>query len=110
MKGQLLLLCVMRPVVTPVLRDYPTALLGAFGEPCQLGLLGESPALWRLRDEVAFYANAGGHALVLGPSGAGKELLARAIHRLSSGPWVPSSRGTPPRSPSASPKQSCSAT
>ena len=89
LKGQLLLLCVMRPVVTPVLRDYPTALLGAFGEPCQLGLLGESPALWRLRDEVAFYAKAGGHALVLGPSGAGKELLARAIHRLSSRPLGP---------------------
>ncbi len=99
LKGQLLLLCVKRPVQTPVLRDYPWEMLGAFGEPCALGLLGESAAIFRLRDAVAFYAKAGGHALVLGPSGAGKELVARAVHRLSSrakGPFVARNAATLP--------------
>lgn len=98
LKGQLLLLCVMRPVQMTV-RDYPPTLRETFGEPCRLGLLGESAALWALRDSIAFYAKAGGHALVLGPSGAGKELVARAIHRLSSraeGPFVARNAATLP--------------
>ncbi len=98
LKGQLLLLCVMRPAQLFV-RDYPLQLRETFGEPCQLGLLGEAPALWALRDALAFYAKASGHALVLGPSGAGKELAARAIHRLSAraqGPFVARNAATLP--------------
>ena len=99
LKGQLLLLFVLRPAQTPLLRNYPPALLGPFGEPCEMGLLGESTAMWRLRDEVAFHARAGAHALILGPSGAGKELVARAIHRLSprsKGPFVARNAATLP--------------
>jgi two-component system nitrogen regulation response regulator GlnG/two-component system response regulator HydG len=46
-------------------------------------MVGESPALWALRDDLAFAAAARKHVLLLGESGAGKELAARAIHALS---------------------------
>jgi len=57
---------------------------GAFGEPDALGILGESPLTWRLRESIAFAAKADTHVLVLGESGTGKELAAKAIHSLSS--------------------------
>ena len=44
-------------------------------------LLGSSAAMVHLRDTVARLAGAGVDALITGPSGAGKTLLARAIHR-----------------------------
>ncbi|MDP3275760.1 MAG: sigma 54-interacting transcriptional regulator [Deltaproteobacteria bacterium] len=83
LKGQLLLLCVRRPLVLPALRDFPAESMGDFGEPDAFGLLGESPEAWALRDAVAFQGKAGAHVLILGPSGAGKELVARATHLLS---------------------------
>jgi DNA-binding NtrC family response regulator len=99
LKGQLLLLCTERPRVQPPLRDFPADMLRGFGEPDALGLLGEGPAMGRLRESIAFHAKAGAHALVLGPSGAGKELAARALHRLSSraeGPFIARSAATLP--------------
>ena len=47
-------------------------------------LLGESPAMVRLRETALRVAEAGADALILGPSGAGKEALARVMHRASS--------------------------
>ncbi|MFO0589287.1 MAG: sigma 54-interacting transcriptional regulator [Polyangiaceae bacterium] len=99
LKGQMLLLSVRREVQTPTFRDYPASYLGPFGEPCRLGLIGESAAAHRLRDMVAFHAKAGAHTLVLGPSGAGKELVARAVHTLSArakGPFVSRNAATLP--------------
>jgi DNA-binding NtrC family response regulator len=61
--------------------------------------VGETPRLGQLRDELAFYARRAGHALVLGPSGSGKELCARALHRLSArsrGPFVARNAATLP--------------
>lgn len=55
----------------------------AFGKDDPHGFVGEGPAMWRLRDRVAFVARASGHVLVTGESGAGKELVARAIHGAS---------------------------
>jgi DNA-binding NtrC family response regulator len=58
----------------------------------RLGLVGESEALWTLRDEIRSVAQFGGSALVMGPTGAGKELVARALHEQSpraEGPFVP---------------------
>src|SRR5262249_39984414 len=58
LKGHLLLLCARRPLVLPVLRDFPGDAAGAFGEPDAFGILGESPAAWRLREQIAFDARA----------------------------------------------------
>ncbi len=54
-----------------------------FGAPDEFGIVGESEAVWRLREELAFAAGTQRHVLLLGPSGTGKELAARAIHGLS---------------------------
>ena len=48
------------------------------------GIVGESPAAWKLRAELSFGAHSGAHVLVHGASGTGKELCAAAIHGLSS--------------------------
>src|SRR5512147_689 len=54
-------------------------------------MVGESPALRRLRAEIAQAAPTNGRALIFGENGTGKELVARAIHALSlraAGPFV----------------------
>ena len=52
----------------------------AFGEPDADGIVGETPEAWRLRDQLALIAVRNEHVLVHGPSGAGKELAAFAVH------------------------------
>jgi two-component system nitrogen regulation response regulator NtrX len=54
-------------------------------------MVGESPAMRRLRAEIAQAAPSNGRALIFGENGTGKELVARAIHarsRRSAGPFV----------------------
>jgi two-component system, NtrC family, response regulator HydG len=46
-------------------------------------LIGQAPEMKRLKDRIARVAKASGCALVRGESGVGKELVSRAIHRLS---------------------------
>ncbi len=46
-------------------------------------LIGQSPEMERLKDRIARVAKANGCVLVRGESGVGKELVSRAIHRLS---------------------------
>ncbi len=82
-RGQLVLMCVKRPAVLPERRRFPLDAFGVFGGPDTLGMLGESPAAWLLREELAFAAHAEEHVLLSGESGTGKELAAQAIHRLS---------------------------
>ncbi|SHL94071.1 sigma 54-interacting transcriptional regulator [Chitinophaga sp. CF418] len=48
------------------------------------GLLGKSPRLLHVLDEIETVANTPVSVLVLGESGTGKELVARNIHQLSS--------------------------
>ena len=80
--GQLSLLVSSRPAwIAPLRAPYPSF---AFGEADAHGVVGESPAAWRLREWIAFVARRPGHVLVRGASGTGKELVARAIHDLSS--------------------------
>src|SRR5213078_421451 len=65
----------------------------------RLGLVGESEVVWALRDEIRSVAQFGGAALVIGPTGAGKELVARALHHQSpraAGPFVPVNCGALP--------------
>jgi DNA-binding NtrC family response regulator len=88
-KGELLLLCVRRPVVLPGLG---AALRPAeFGGADAAGVVGESPAAWLLREHLTRAAVRTDHVLVRGETGTGKELAAAAIHKLSarsSGPFV----------------------
>ena len=95
---ELLLLCVRRPRVLPGSLSGPVHRLGA---PDRDGIVGESPAAWALRAQLAFVARRQDHVLVLGPSGAGKELVARAVHRgspRSAGPWISRNASTLPES------------
>ncbi len=55
-------------------------------------LMGKSPAMQRLRDEIRRLAPIPSPVLVLGESGSGKELVARDLHALRAGedePFVP---------------------
>src|SRR5690606_35941203 len=54
-------------------------------------MIGESPAMRRLYNEIERVAPTKASVLITGESGTGKELVSRAIHRLSprtSGPFV----------------------
>lgn len=98
-QGQLMLLCVERPCVLPASGHFALHQAGKFGEPDVLGLVGESACIWALREDVALLASARAHVLVTGPSGSGKELVSRAVHRLSAraaGPFVARSAATLP--------------
>ena len=56
-----------------------------------LGLVGESPAMEKLREQIRRVAPSQGRVLITGENGAGKELVAQAIHALSkraSSPFV----------------------
>ncbi len=72
----------LRPRQWPELKAEAERLF-PFGEPDPFGMVGESEAAWRLREQLAFAAATDRHALLLGESGVGKELAARSIHGLS---------------------------
>lgn len=70
-----------RPAQLPALS---TPLEFPYGAADPFGMIGESEIAWRLREAIAFAASTSRHVLILGESGAGKELAARAVHGLSS--------------------------
>jgi len=91
LKGQALFYCISRPLELLPLRYFKPNAVGAYGEADRYGIIGEGEAIWRVREELAFHAELDEHVLVLGPSGTGKELAARAIHAMSrraNGPFV----------------------
>ncbi len=54
-------------------------------------LVGQSPSMLRLREQIGALAATKANVLILGETGAGKEVVARALHDLSSrrsGPFV----------------------
>jgi DNA-binding NtrC family response regulator len=83
LEGQLLFVCVPRPVAMRELCEIDAADMAPFGEPDGDGLVGEAVAAWELREHLAFVAPRAGHVLLLGESGTGKERVARAIHARS---------------------------
>jgi transcriptional regulator with AAA-type ATPase domain len=101
LKGQILLYCTRRPRKLAPLGSASLADAPAFGAPDVHGIVGESPAIWRLRDQLAWIAKADEHTLLLGGSGSGKELCARAIHARSGrarGPFIARNAATIPES------------
>lgn len=67
--------------ITSLQTDYQRLLESSAGSD---ELLGESKPMQALKGKIARVSRAGGCVLVRGESGAGKELVARAIHRASS--------------------------
>jgi two-component system nitrogen regulation response regulator NtrX len=60
-------------------------------QPQQYAMVGASPAMAKLREQVALAAPTNGRVLILGDNGTGKELVARTIHytsRRKNGPFV----------------------
>jgi two-component system nitrogen regulation response regulator GlnG/two-component system response regulator HydG len=70
----------------------------AFGHADEHGLVGESRSAWQLRSDIAFASRRVGHVLILGETGTGKDLVAGAIHALSSssGPLISRNAATLP--------------
>jgi two-component system response regulator HydG len=68
--------------------------------PCNdMGMVGDSPALRRLRAEIRKAGPTEAPVLLAGESGTGKELVARALHdasRRAKGPFVPVNCGALP--------------
>lgn len=82
---ELLLLCVIRPQILPELPANTTDAFGEvdFGAADTFGFIGESYSAWAHRARLARASGVDRHTLFTGPSGAGKELAASAIHQLS---------------------------
>jgi len=83
LRKELVLFVASRAPLIPPARLFPGDRIRPFGEADGLGILGESPLVWKLREQLAFAAKANTHVLLLGESGTGKELAARGVHELS---------------------------
>lgn len=83
----------LRNIVAAAMRLTETA------EPDDGGLIGESPAIERVRELIARVARSQAPVHICGESGTGKELVARMIHDASprgEGPFVPVNCGAIP--------------
>ena len=81
LQGELLLLAVLRPRILPGPSDAGE--LHPFGEADGYGIVGESPAAWSLRAQLAQVGPTHDHVLLQGESGTGKELAAAVVHERS---------------------------
>ncbi len=79
LRNQLLFVCVRRIDPMPAYPADVPVRFHPFGLPDVDGLVGESPLAWELRRQIAFVARRADHVLILGSSGTGKELVARAL-------------------------------
>lgn len=64
-------------------RRMADLLVQASLDSAETGLIGQSPAIVRLRETLAQIARTDSDVLIEGESGVGKELTARSLHRLS---------------------------
>ncbi len=83
LQQQISLLCVKKSRSYPSQCGYPYERLTSFGFADADGMVGESDAMWRLRQQIAQCGPSDGHVLIVGESGVGKELVAQALHQLS---------------------------
>jgi two-component system nitrogen regulation response regulator GlnG/two-component system response regulator HydG len=81
LQGELLLLAVLRPRILPGPSDAGE--IHPFGEADADKIVGESPAAWSLRAQLAKVGPTDDHVLLRGESGSGKELAAAVVHRRS---------------------------
>lgn len=82
LSNEIVLVCERRPARL-IAGALPAGTAFSFGGTDPAGLTGETPATWRLRHQARFVAGAGSPLLIHGPSGAGKEVVARAVHHAS---------------------------
>src|SRR5512141_162969 len=71
--------------------DLRRELISRTDDPAKETLLGTSPAMMRLLDEIRRAGASEARVLIVGESGVGKELVARALHRASprsQGPFI----------------------
>ncbi len=88
-KADRLILIAERALETSKLKREVTELKKRAGDPAEL--IGTSVAVSQLRQTVDKVAPTNSRVMILGPSGSGKELVARMIHKKSaraSGPFV----------------------
>jgi hypothetical protein len=72
-----------RPTLLPRLEHYLDDGAIRFGRADLDGIVGESPAAWALREEIALAAASDRHVLVVGQDPNERNLVGRALHRLS---------------------------
>ena len=75
----------LRTLGTPRPRPLPKRVPPKHEQP----MIGRSPQIVRLREDISRVASTNYPVLITGPSGAGKELVVREIHRLSQRPAAP---------------------
>ena len=81
-KADHLILTVDRAIEAYRLKKENVALKERYGDEPKL--IGTSPAISQVRQNIERVANTGSRVLIVGPAGSGKELVARMIHSNSS--------------------------
>jgi len=76
-------LCGPEEATLPDCASAQSPATGSYGSNDDLGMVGDSPAMCRLRERIRQVAPTDETVLICGESGTGKELVARAIHALS---------------------------
>jgi len=103
-EDEVLLACVARAVEKTALRRESNELRKRLNvlprdEDGRFGMVGRSRVMQDLYDQIEIFAKSDASVLIRGETGAGKELVARAIHSQSSrsgGPFVPANAGAMP--------------
>ncbi len=86
------ILCVKRVLERKRLKEMVNQMRGLFSSENFHGMYGKSASMRRLFKQIRQVAKAQGPVLILGESGTGKDLVAKAIHKESSradGPFLP---------------------
>jgi len=86
------MLCVKRVLERKRLKEMVNQMQGLLSSESFHGMYGKSMSMRLLFEQIRQVAKAQGPVLILGESGSGKELVARAIHKASTranGPFLP---------------------